>query len=481
MHKPRFAASVHVLAAVLLFALSGYSTTALAAPGPTPQDQHADEGDEGEGEDSGDENADEPADHDQDQHHDADASEEEHAGQVAHEDAQDADHPQQAHAADHDDQDAASGEHDASVADAQDADEGDTEDDFADDSWAEGWVEDENEADDVIPIDHSLVGKDEEVWLVEEDDDSDAGVDSVGGSMPIMRVVKRTPGKDGHKPPRRPGDNKDTVYSYGGRPVLASAVPWQAQIVLSAVPPRKQGEIRAEWQRHHNCGGALIAPEWVLTAAHCVDQGDVTQRTKVRLGASDISKNDGVFYVIDRVIRHSSYNADVNDPSRSPNMFANDIAVVHIVPDGKPVPLDPTRVREIPINKEPLQAPIAVSVTGWGVTGSSGNANTMNAVLLRIDMQAMPNPECQKRKDYNSKKIKDGVFCAANPKQSTCRGDSGGPVILTNGTPKLVGIVSWGKEKCAGDGNPSVFTRVDQYAQWIDRAMKLPPGQNELP
>ena len=88
---------------------------------------------------------------------------------------------------------------------------------------------------------------------------------------------------------------------------------------------------------------------------------------------------------------------------------------------------------------------------------------------------------CHARAGYGPQKIKDGVFCAANPKQSTCRGDSGGPVVLTNGTPLLVGLVSWGKKKCAGDGRPGVYTRIDKYAQWIDQAMKLPAGRNRLP
>ena len=132
-----------------------------------------------------------------------------------------------------------------------------------------------------------------------------------------------------------------------------------------------------------------------------------------------------------------------------------------------------------------------MSVTGWGVTGSSTSANSMNAVLLRVDLRAMPNDVCQQRPGYGPQKIKDGVFCATNPKQRTCRGDSGGPVVLTYGdksagkptdkAPLLVGIVSWGKGPCTGDGRPGVYTRIDRYAQWIDQAMKLPPGKNRLP
>ena len=54
-------------------------------------------------------------------------------------------------------------------------------------------------------------------------------------------------------------------------------------------------------------------------------------------------------------------------------------------------------------------------------------------------------------------------------------------MVLTNGPPVLVGVVSWGKQTCAGDGRPGVYTRIDQYIAWIEQAMKLPPDKNALP
>ena len=41
-----------------------------------------------------------------------------------------------------------------------------------------------------------------------------------------------------------------------------------------------------------------------------------------------------------------------------------------------------------------------------------------------------------------------------HPQRSTCQGDSGGAIICTNGAPTVVGVVSWGKKRCSGDGQP---------------------------
>jgi hypothetical protein len=379
--------------------------------------------------------------------------------------------------------------------------------DLDDDSWAGSYEDDvdASAADDAIPVDDETWGADvewevtevDEVFGTGDDDEGDSDSDSTGmGQMLTLRNSLRSAAGSaggasrpaGQRPPAsrlggQPSggkdDNEETPYAYGGRPVSALAVPWQAQIFNPKVRPDPANP-KPIWQRSHYCGGALIAPDWVVTAAHCIDQELVDYGFKVRLGVSDISKGDGITYRIDRIVRHSQYNADNNDPTLPPNMYANDIALIRLAPDGPPKARDPKKIRTIPINRKPLAGGTPVSATGWGAVGT-GQEQAASAAILRVDLRLMDTPVCQQRPTYGPKKIHGNVFCASHPTRSTCRGDSGGPVVLTNGTPTLVGLVSWGKKKCAGDGRPGVYTRIDRYAAWIDQAMKLPPGRNALP
>jgi len=121
-----------------------------------------------------------------------------------------------------------------------------------------------------------------------------------------------------------------------------------------------------------------------------------------------------------------------------------------------------------------------VTGSGWGKT-QPVEGNAANAVLLKVDLKLMDQAQCTKLPGYGPEKIQGKVFCAANPQRSTCQGDSGGPIILTNGAPTLVGIISWGKKRCTGDGQPGVYTRVESFLDWISQAMKLDPKKNALP
>ncbi|MGQ0430228.1 MAG: serine protease [Gammaproteobacteria bacterium] len=349
----------------------------------------------------------------------------------------------------------------------------------------EVWVEEviADESDDAIPADPALELPDEEWEVTEFGDDGDNLEDApaefsseftVTGDMPVLRRAKR-------KPPPAGGDDDDVPYSTGGKPVRDAGAPWQAQIYYPRTAPQWTEKLKAGmplWQLQHYCGGALIAPDWVLTAAHCIDDGMVKAGYRVRLGVQDISKDGGWSYRIDRIVRHSGYGS--RKLPETPNMYANDIALVHIVEDARQPSRDPARVRAIPLHQQPVPAGAEVTGTGWGKT-EAVEGHAPSAVLMKVDLRVMDTERCQQLPGYGPQKIHGRVICAAHPERSTCQGDSGGAMVLTNGAPTVVGVVSWGKKRCSGDGQPGAYTRVERYLDWIRQAMRLEPSQGMLP
>lgn len=244
----------------------------------------------------------------------------------------------------------------------------------------------------------------------------------------------------------------------GGQPAQSGAWPWQVRLAITT----QEGTFL--------CGGSLVSDQWVLTAAHCIDNaGSTVSPANVTVRAGSLQRDSGGVVVgVSRIIKHHAYEPATTD---------NDIALLRL---SSPLPLSSTINVVAPLSAS-QESQLAASntlatVTGWGTTSPDGDTST---VLLQTQVPLLTSSDCAATSAYGRSKLSSNMICAGYPSggKDSCQGDSGGPLVVPNGQGGhvLAGIVSWG-ESCAAPNYPGVYTRVANYQPWLQTHTQLALG-----
>jgi trypsin len=225
----------------------------------------------------------------------------------------------------------------------------------------------------------------------------------------------------------------------GGVPTTTDENPFMMQLTTDGTGPY--------------CGGTLVAPTKVVTAAHCVTLWDLNGLVVVGGRTQTDSETTGTAREAIDVWIHPDYDGDAN---------RNDIAVV-------------TLADEMPYATLPYAGPDdtglytpgnTARVMGWGYTRETGGVPDQ---LMTAEVPVVSDADCEAAYvDYRVPMDPATMVCAgllAEGGVDTCNRDSGGPLIV-NGT--LAGVVSWGNG-CARPDYPGVYVRLTTFSELVSR------------